>query len=151
MIIEYWHAYRLSLLPFFSIKRKFGNLYEKPCSSNETDHTFKTFKEFKSTKLVVVGHDHKNDACIKYQGINLMYSQGLQYDGAYNRRKKNPKLFRRLYKLGYKCYVEGVSVFDLNKNKIDITPVYAEKENVFYGLEQYYKRAWLEGTFKNEL
>ena len=149
---EYWNAYRLSLLPFYCLNRSFGNNYEKPCFSDMPDNTFKTFKECGSTKVVVVGHDHKNDSCIKYKGIKLMYSQGLQYDGAYNRRKKNPKIFSRLYKLGFKCYVEGVSVFDLSKSKIDITPVYAEKERVYYGLEKYYKRAWLKDThFKDEV
>lgn len=149
---EYYNAYCLSLLPIYSFKKKFGNNYEKPCSSDDIDHTFSVFKKCKSTKLVVAGHDHKNDSLIKYRGINLMYSQGLQYDGAYNRRKKNPKLFSRLYRLGFKCYVEGVSVFDLNNKKIDITPVYAEKEKVFDGLEQYYNRAWLSETYgKNRL
>lgn len=143
---EYSDAYRLFLRPFHGKNKLFGNNYEEPCSSDLPDNTFKVFKECGSTKVVVVGHDHKNDSCIEYQGIKLMYSQGLQYDGAYNRRKHNPKIFRRLYKLGYKCYIEGVSVFDLNKDKIDITPVYAEKEKVYYGLEKYYKRAWLEDT-----
>lgn len=143
---EYLNAYRLSILPTHYLKRAFGNNYEKPCYSDDPDNTFKVFKECGSTKVVVVGHDHKNDSCTEYKGIKLMYSQGLQYDGSYNRRKKNPRIFRFLYKLGFKCYVEGVSVFDLSKDKIDITPVYAEKEEVFYGLEQYYKRAWLEDT-----
>lgn len=143
---EYETAYKLSLLPFYRLNRMIGNNYEKPCYSDTPDNTFKVFKECRSTKVVVAGHDHKNDSVIKYKGIKLMYSQGLQYDGAYNRRKHNPKIFARLYKLGFKCYVEGVSVFDLNKDKIDIIPVYAEKEKVFYGLEKYYKTAWLEDT-----
>lgn len=151
-LFEYIKAARLSLLPFYSFNKSFGNNYEKPSTSDMPDNTFKVFKECGSTKVVVVGHDHKDDSCIKYKGIKLMFSQGLQYDGAYNRRKHNPKIFSRLYKLGFKCYVEGVSVFDLSKDKIDITPVYAEKEKVYYGLEKYYKRAWLEDTnFKNEL
>lgn len=143
---EYYTAYKLSLFPFFHLNKSIGNNYEKPCYSDEHDNTFKVFKECGSTKVVIAGHDHKNDSVIKYRGIKLMYSLGLQYDGAYNRRKKNPKWFSFLYKLGFKCYIEGVSVLDLNKKKIKITPVYAEKENVFYGLEKYYKRAWLEDT-----
>lgn len=148
---EHCDAQKRSLYPGLYFLRRFGNNYEKPCCSNlNDDKTFATFKELNSTKVVVVGHDHKNDSCTKYKGIKLMYSQGLQYDGAYNRRKKAGKLFRFLYKIGIKCYVEGVSVFDLNKNKIKITPVYAEKEKVFYGLEKYYKKAWLEGHFKQK-
>ncbi len=146
---EYWNAYKLSLLPFYNFRKQFGNNYEKPCSSDIPSNAFKEFKE-NHTKIVVAGHDHKNDSCINYKGVKLMYSQGLQYDGAYNRRKKNPKLFRLLYKHGIKCYIEGVSVFDITKDKVNIIPVYAEKEEVFDGLERYYKRAWLEGTYKSK-
>jgi hypothetical protein len=83
--------------------------------------------------------------------MRLVYSQGLQYDGAYNRRKKAPFL-KLLNKISGKfcCFVEGVTLFMVQSDgSVDIAAKYAQQENVFYGLEKFYKRAFLTGSAKN--
>lgn len=130
--------------------RLYGANYEKPCFSDLNDGALDTFVNCGSTHITVCGHDHKNDSNVLYKGIRLMYSQGLPYGGAYNRRKKS-KLFKLLNKLDDKtCYfTEGVSIFTVNNDgSVDTSVVYAERENAFVGLEQYYDRAYITGTLK---
>lgn len=130
----------------------YGNNYERVCASDCDAGAFEAFRSSGSTHAVVCGHDHKNDSSIMYKGVRLMYSQGLQYDGAYNRRKKAPFL-KFLNKLSGKlcCFVEGVTIFMLNADgSVDIAAKYAQKENVFYGLEKYYDRAFITGSVKVE-
>lgn len=44
------------------------------CSSNYNDHVFEAIKEMQSTKIVLCGHDHTNNAVINYQDVILAYS-----------------------------------------------------------------------------
>lgn len=133
-----------------SAKRIYGTNYEKVCSSDFDAGAFEAFRSSNSTHTVVCGHDHKNDSSIVYKGVRLMYSQGLQYDGSYNRRKKAPFL-KLLNKLNSRfcCFVEGVSLFMVQADgRVDIAAKCAQKEKVFYGLEKYYDRAFLTGSEK---
>jgi len=130
----------------------FGANYEKCCSSDLDDGAFDTFKASNSAQLLVVGHDHKNDSLIEYQGIKMMFSQGLQFDGAYNRRKRATLSFKLLNKLGgkYSIYNEGVSIIQVKKDgDLDIYPRYAEKEGFYKGLEKYYDKAFFKNFNSN--
>jgi hypothetical protein len=148
-LVEYRKAY--AALRKGEARRIYGTNYEKPCSSHFNAGAFEAFCQSQSTHTVVCGHDHKNDSAIIYRGMRLVYSQGLQYDGAYNRRKKAPFL-KLLNKISGKfcCFVEGVTLFMVQSDgSVDIAAKYAQQENVFYGLEKFYKRAFLTGSAKN--
>lgn len=130
--------------------RIYGTNYERVCASDCDAGVFDVFRNSGSTHAIICGHDHKNDSSIMYKGVRLMYSQGLQYDGTYNRRKKAPFL-KFLNKLNSKfcCFVEGVTLFMVQVDgNVDIVPKYAQKEDVFYGLEEYYDRSFLTGSEK---
>ncbi|MDD3946342.1 MAG: metallophosphoesterase [Clostridia bacterium] len=131
-------------------KRIYGTNYERVCASDLNAGAFEAFKSSNSTHTVVCGHDHKNDSAIMYKGVRLMYSQGLQYDGAYNRRKK-ARFLKFLNKINSKfcCFTEGVSLFMVQAcGSVDIAAKYAQKEDVFYGLEKYYDRAFITDSEK---
>lgn len=147
---EFQNAFKAVKLKKGTAKRIYGANYEKVCSSDFDAGAFEAFRSSDSTHTVVCGHDHKNDSAIMYKGVRLMYSQGLQYDGSYNRRKKAPFL-KLLNKLNgrFCCFVEGVTLFMVQADgSVDIAAKYAQKENVFYGLEKYYDRAFLTGSEK---
>lgn len=147
---EFHDAFKAVKMRKSYAKRIYGTNYEKPCSSDFNAGAFETFRSSNSTHTVVCGHDHKNDSAIMYKGVRLMYSQGLQYDGSYNRRKKAPFLkFINKINSRFSCFVEGVSLFMVQADgSVDIAAKYAQKENVFYGLEEYYDRSFLTGSEK---
>lgn len=147
---EYRQAFAAVRMCKGTARRIYGTNYEKPCSSHLNAGAFEAFRQSQSTHTLVCGHDHKNDSVIIYKGLRLMYSQGLQYDGSYNRRKKAPFL-KFLNKISSKfcCFVEGVTLFMVQSDgSVDIAAKYAQQENVFYGLEKYYKRAFVTGSEK---
>lgn len=149
-LIEHQEAFTAVKWRKGTATRIYGTNHEPVCASNFNRGVFDAFCNSGSTHTVVCGHDHKNDSCIIYKGIRLMYSQGLQYDGSYNRRKKAPFL-KLLNKLNskYCCFVEGVTLFMVQADgSVDVAAKYAQKENVFYGLEKYYDRAFLTGSEK---
>lgn len=145
---EYQEAFTHVVLKNGRAKRVYGNNMEPVCASNIKSGIFEAFRESGSTNCVVCGHDHKNDSSIIYKGIRLMYSQGLQYDRAYNRRKK-AYFLKLLNKISPRlcCFVEGVTIFLVNsEGRVDITPRYAQRENVFHGLEKHFDSAYLTGS-----
>ena len=149
---EYQEAFTHVVLKNGRAKRVYGNNMEPVCASNIKSGIFEAFRESGSTNCVVCGHDHKNDSSIIYKGIRLMYSQGLQYDSAYNRRKK-AYFLKLLNKISPRlcCFVEGVTIFLVNsEGRVDITPRYAQRENVFHGLEKHFDSAYLTGSVKKE-
>lgn len=145
---EYQDAFSAVLRKSKDAKRIYGTDYERASSSDLNAGAFEAFRNSGSTHTTVCGHDHKNDSAIIYKGVRLMYSQGLQYNGSYNRRKKAPfrRFLNRLSKKLY-CFNEGVSLFMVNADgSVDIAAKYAQKENVFYGLEKYYEQAFWTRT-----
>lgn len=147
---EYQDAFTEAKRRKGTAKRIYGTNYEKVCSSDFNSGAFEAFRSSLSTHTVVCGHDHKNDSAISYKGVRLMYSQGLQYDGSYNRRKKAPFL-KLLNKISNRfcCFAEGVTLLIVQADgSVDIAAKYAQKESVFYGLEKYYDRAFLTGSEK---
>jgi len=145
---EYQEAFTHVVLKNGRAKRVYGNNMEPVCASNIKSAIFEAFRESGSTNCVVCGHDHKNDSSIIYKGIRLMYSQGLQYDRAYNRRKK-AYFLKLLNNISPRlcCFVEGVTIFIVKSDgTVEITPRYAQKENVFHGLEKHYSSAYLTGS-----
>jgi len=138
--------------PNGNAKLIFGANYEKCCSSDLDDGAFKTFKDSNSAQLLVVGHDHKNDSLIEYQNMLMMFSSGLQYDGAYNRRKRAPLSFKIMDKLGgkYSIYNEGVSIIQVKADgSLDIYSRYAKKEGFHKGLDKYFDRAFFRNFNSN--
>lgn len=126
--------------------RIYGTNLEHVCSSDLNAGAFEEFQNAGSTQIVVCGHDHKNDSSIIYKGVRLMYSQGLQYDGSYNRRKKAPFLkFLNNVSSKFNCFVEGVTLYMVQADgSVDVAAKYAQQENVFYGLEKYYDKAFFK-------
>ena len=53
----------------------YGGMYESIGCSEFNSGMFKAIKELDSTQAVVVGHDHINDFCAKYDGVYLVYAQ----------------------------------------------------------------------------
>ena len=53
----------------------YGGMYESIGCSEFNSGMFKAIKELGSTQAVVVGHDHINDFCAKYDGVYLVYAQ----------------------------------------------------------------------------
>ncbi len=52
----------------------FGVCYEKVRTAPYEDHIFEVVKEVGITQNILVGHNHVNNFCIPYQGINLIFS-----------------------------------------------------------------------------
>jgi len=151
---EFQTAFKLGIR--FSKKAKiiYGNNFEKACYSDVQTPFFETVKNIGSTKIIVCGHDHRNDSLIEYQGVKLMYSQGLQFDGSYNRRKRQ-KILKFINSLGGKFtnYNEGASIFTILENgDVKIRPLYARNIDAYKGLDKYYPRAlWIKGRKNDQL
>lgn len=147
---EFRDAFRAWRLHKKSVRHYFGNNYEKTCASDVNAGAFAAFSGSGSTHIVVCGHDHKNDSSIEYKGVRLTYSQGLQYDGAYNRRKR-ARFLKLLNNIDDRlcCFTEGVSLFMVNADgSVHVAAKYAQKEELYDGPEKYYDRAFLTGTVK---
>ena len=53
----------------------FGSLKESVCSPEGNNGFFSTVLELGSTKNIISGHDHKNDLCLNYMGVNLNFAK----------------------------------------------------------------------------
>jgi len=141
---EYHAAFQEARFHLHGTKRIYGTNLEKPCYGDVNEQAFQMFQKYQSTQICVCGHDHKNDSVILYRGIILMYSMGLQFDGAYNRHKKD-KIRKWLYRTNPKwnTFCEGVSVFFVKETgEVEIHARYAHDINAYQGLEQYFKSAY---------
>ena len=52
----------------------FGSIYENICAPDGNNGFFALVKELGSTKNIIAGHDHTNDASFLYEGIRLNYA-----------------------------------------------------------------------------
>ena len=52
----------------------YGNIHEEWCPSPVNNGFFDLCKKLGSTKTIIAGHDHRNDAAVMYEGICLAYS-----------------------------------------------------------------------------
>jgi len=52
-----------------------GNYGERVCFDNDTGDTFTAFKQSGRIKAVFSGHDHKNDYCGDWEGVELVYGR----------------------------------------------------------------------------
>ncbi len=86
------HAIAAGYLPYESergdcwkegYKDSFGVCHEVICCSPIDDHIFEVLKEYGSTDSMLVGHDHKNNFSISYQGIRLTFSTKTGYGSQY--------------------------------------------------------------------
>jgi len=143
---EFQKAFNLWKCGSKKVKLEYGNNYENVCGSDIDAGAFKVFKD-NNMKVIVCGHDHKNDSQIIYQGVRLVFSQGLQFDGAYNRRKRYKSL-KLMHKIGgkYDPYVSGVSIIEITKDgNLEFSARYAEQEGFYEGLEKGKNKAlWIE-------
>ena len=83
----------------------YGTMYESVGCSEFNSGMFDAIKELGSTKAVVVGHDHVNDFCAKYDGVYLVYAQ---CDG-YNTYTMGEK-----FGWDEKDWMQGVTMIDLS-------------------------------------
>ena len=117
------------------VKRLYGDAWEKVDCSCYSTGMFDAVKESGSTQAVICGHDHINCFCVEYDGIKLLYSQGLQWDMSYNRRKNN-KFMAAWYALDKKAcfYVEGVTIAMIREDgTAEFMPKYAQFEGMLEG------------------
>jgi len=54
-------------------KGSFGVKYEGICSYPEDEGVFDVILKEDSTKTIIVGHDHRNNFCIKHKGVKFVY------------------------------------------------------------------------------
>ncbi|MCR5151510.1 MAG: metallophosphoesterase [Clostridiales bacterium] len=54
-------------------EKQFGMLGEDICSPTASNGFFALAKRLSSTTRMIAGHDHKNNLCINYEGIDLCY------------------------------------------------------------------------------
>lgn len=82
----------------------YGGMYESIGCSEFNSGMFDAIKELGSTQAVIVGHDHINDFCAKYDGVYLVYAQ---YDG-YNTYTMGSN-----FGWDEKDWMQGVTMVDL--------------------------------------
>ncbi len=82
----------------------YGGMYESIGCSEFNSGMFDAIKELSSTQAVIVGHDHINDFCAKYDGVYLVYAQ---YDG-YNTYTMGSN-----FGWDEKDWMQGVTMVDL--------------------------------------
>ncbi len=117
------------------ISRLYGDAWEAVDCSCYSTGMFEAVKEMESTQAVICGHDHINCFALEYDGIKLMYSLGLQWDMAYNRRKNN-KFMAAWYAIDKKAcfYVEGVTLAMIRESgEAEFMPKYAQFEGYLDG------------------
>ena len=66
-------------------KDSFGVCHEVICCSPSDDGIFEILKQYGSTDFMLVGHDHKNNFSINYQGIRLSYGLKTGFGSQYER------------------------------------------------------------------
>lgn len=65
-----------------NVKYIAGGYYEddeKSYCGVHSDNFFETVLELGSTKGIFCGHDHKNNACVEYKGVSLVYGMSIDY------------------------------------------------------------------------
>ena len=85
----------------------YGGMYESVGCSEFNSGMFDVIKELGNTQAVIVGHDHVNDFCAKYDGVYLVYAQ---CDG-YNTYTMGEK-----FGWDEKDWMQGVTVIDMDEN-----------------------------------
>ena len=68
---------------------------------------FDVIKELGSTQAVIVGHDHVNDFCAKYDGVYLVYAQCDGY---------NTYTMGTNFGWDEKDWMQGVTMIDMDKD-----------------------------------
>lgn len=85
----------------------YGGMYESVGCSEFNSGMFDAIKELGSTKAVIVGHDHINDFCAKYDGVYLVYAQCDGY---------NTYTMGSNFGWDEKDWMQGVTMIDMNKD-----------------------------------
>lgn len=96
-----------SYVPTGEAEILYGGMYESVGCSEFNSGMFDVIKELGSTQAVIVGHDHVNDFCAKYDGVYLVYAQ---CDG-YNTYTMGEK-----FGWDEKDWMQGVTVIDMDEN-----------------------------------
>lgn len=85
----------------------YGGMYESVGCSEFNSGMFDAIKELGSTQSVIVGHDHINDFCAKYDGVYLVYAQCDGY---------NTYTMGSNFGWDEKDWLQGVTMIDMNKD-----------------------------------
>ncbi len=85
----------------------YGGMYESVGCSEFNSGMFDAIKELGSTHAVIVGHDHINDFCAKYDGVYLVYAQCDGY---------NTYTMGSNFGWDEKDWMQGVTMVDMNKD-----------------------------------
>jgi len=135
---EFQEAYDKLQKKSDEVKRLYGDVWEKIDGSCYSTGMFQAILDGNSTQAVIVGHDHINGIAMEYKGVKLLYTQGLQWDMAYNRRKNNHFLSIWYTIDKNACfYIEGVTATVIRADgKADFMPKYAQFEGVLEGFEK---------------
>ncbi len=76
---EFEEAYQALLRGSNEAELLFGERREGCACSDKNSGLFDVIKELGSTKAVFCGHDHLNDAGIRYQGVDLVYGRSIDF------------------------------------------------------------------------
>ena len=93
---------------------------------------FEKAKELGSTHTFICGHEHKNDTRIIYDGINLIYTQGLHFE-TYGR--STAMKWKLIYAINKNCnwFTEGGTEFMFTTDgEYQIAPRYIPLDYFFY-------------------
>lgn len=93
---------------------------------------FEKAKELGSTHAFICGHDHENDARIIYEGISLIYTQGLRFE-TYGR--STAIRWKLIYAINSSCnwFTEGGTGFVIAPDgECEIAPEYIPLDYFFY-------------------
>ena len=85
----------------------YGGMYESVGCSEFNSGMFDVIKELGSTQAVIVGHDHVNDFCSKYDGVYLVYAQCDGY---------NTYTMGTNFGWDEKDWMQGVTMIDMDKD-----------------------------------
>ena len=93
---------------------------------------FEKAKELGSTHTFICGHEHKNDTRIIYEGINLIYTQGLHFE-TYGR--STALKWKLIYAINMGCnwFTEGGTGFVISPDgEYTVAPEYIPLDYFFY-------------------
>ena len=85
----------------------YGEMHESIGCSEFNSGMFDVIKELGTTQAVIVGHDHINDFCAKYDGIYLVYAQCDGY---------NTYTMGSNFGWDEKDWMQGVTMIDMDKD-----------------------------------
>lgn len=85
----------------------YGEMHESIGCSEFNSGMFDVIKELGTTQAVIVGHDHINDFCAKYDGIYLVYAQCDGY---------NTYTMGTNFGWDEKDWMQGVTMIDMDKD-----------------------------------